>query len=150
MQITNDAEFKQALNGLDADQRRVAGALFVGNVLPLTDDESLQRAVVQAQDISISAEELETVFAPIKRTMIDSRTRCGADGDWQEQASHFVIRAANAIPAPGAQSDLMDSLWQVVQNCRMARNCALIAADSDTENTEAQSQYALLEQYLSD
>ena len=146
--IHNDTELKQALEQLDPVQKRIVGALFVGNVESLTTDDRVYRAIEKAQDINATAEELEDTFKSLKRVMIDSRARCGADSDWGEQAAHFVTRAANAVIAPQGNTPTLESLWQVVQSCRIARNCALIAVHDASDNPEAETQYHILSGFL--
>lgn len=146
--VTNDSEFREVLKQLDAAQKREIGALFVDSVRPLTTESRVNRAIEVAHDENASAEELEDVFKAVKKAMIDSRTRCGADCDWDDQAVHFVARAATAVVAPEGQCKAADPMWQVVQSCRMARNCALIAADDDSVNPEAENQYQILNDFL--
>lgn len=146
--ISNDAELRSALKQLNDEDTREVGALFVDSVLFLNTDSRVARAIKMAHDPDASPEELEDVFKASKRAMIDSRTRCGADCDWDDQAEHFVARAATAVVAPEGQCAAKDPIWQTVQSCRMARNCALIAADDDSANPEAQNQYDIINKYL--
>jgi len=146
--IQNDRELRRALKLLDEKQQREVGALFVDNVLKLSNDKRVTRAIQIAHDVSASEKELAEVFKTVKKAMIESRTRCGADCDWEDQAIHFVARAATAVVAPEGQCKAKDPIWQVVQSCRMARSCALIATDDDSSNPEAESQYEILNNYL--
>jgi len=147
-EITDDAGLKSAFKELNPIQHRIVGALFVQNVLPLTNDERVKRAIEKAQDPLTENDELSDMFSSIKRAMIDSSTRCGADADWDEQASHFVIRAANTVVTPNAQKDTANSMWQVAQSCRMARSCSLIASADDSENPESETQYQIVNKFL--
>lgn len=146
--IRDDADLRKILKKLSEDEKREIGALFVDNVIFLNNDNRVVRAIKTAHDKEATKEELEDVFKAVKRAMIDSRTRCGADCDWDDQAVHFVARAATAVVAPEGQCAAPDPLWQTVQSCRMARNCALIAKDDDSENPEATMQYEILGEYL--
>lgn len=146
--ISNDTDLRKALKTLSLGQKREIGARFVDNVIFLNNDSRVVRANKMAHDKEASKEELEDVFKAVKRAMIDSRTRCGADCDWDDQAVHFVARAATAVVAPEGQCAAADPLWQTVQSCRMARNCALISKDDDSDNPEAGMQYEILEKYL--
>lgn len=147
-QVTNDTELRAILKKLSKPHQREVGALFVDSVLSLNDDPRVSRAIDTAHNAEATAEELEVVFKAVKRAMIDSRTRCGADCDWDDQAVHFVARAATAVVAPEGQCAAKDPLWQTVQSCRMARNCSLIAKDDDSPNPEAHNQYAIMNQFL--
>jgi len=146
--VSNDTEFREALKKLTAEQIREVGALFVDNVMSLNNDKRVTRAVETAHDSNASENELTEVFKSVKKAMIESRTRCGADCDWDDQSVHFVARAATAVVAPEGQCKAKDPMWQVVQSCRMARNCALIAVDDDSENPEAESQYQIFNEFL--
>jgi len=144
----NDTEFRQAYSDLDEVSRRVVGAKFVKNVLPLCDDGRVNQAVTTALDPDASKEELLNAFKGAKAATIEARTRCGADCDWNDQAVHFVAKAAMALVAPEGQCKAEDPPWQVVMSSRMARNCALIAADDDSENPEKETQYKILAEHI--
>jgi len=146
--VTNDSELRQALKALSLAQKRKLGALFVDSVMALNTDSRVSRAIEMAHDSEASENELAEVFASVKKAMIESRTRCGADCDWDDQAVHFVARAATAVVAPEGQCQAKDPMWQVVQSCRMGRNCALIAADDDSVNPEAEAQYQIINEFL--
>lgn len=148
--ITNDAEFRAALNTLSAGQKREIGARFVDSVMDLNTEQRITRAMNVAHNPDASEDELVDAFKASKAAMIESRTRCGADCDWNDQAIHFVARAAAAVVAPEGQCKAADPLWQTVQSCRMARNCALIAEDSDDANPEALKQYGILQAFLAE
>ncbi len=147
-EISDDAGIRNNLKGLNFTQKRLVGALLVQNVLPLTTDDRVKRAIKKALDAEVSDDELSDMFKSLKRVMIDSSTRCGADADWDEQASHFVIRAASAVMTTIDQSDSVDTLWQIVQSCRMARSCSLIASNDDSDNPESESQYQIVNKFL--
>jgi len=144
----DDSEFRQTYNALDETNKRVVGAKFVENVLPLCDDRRVNQAITTALVPDASKEELLNAFKGAKAATIEARTRCGADCDWNEQAVHFVAKAAMALVAPEGQCKADDPPWQVVMSSRMARNCALIAADDDSENPEKETQYKLLAKHL--
>lgn len=147
-EITDEAGLRNAFKELDSTQNRLVGALLVQNVLPLTTDDRVKRAIEKALDPQASDDELSDMFKSLKRAMIDSSTRCGADADWDEQASHFVTRAASTVVTPKAQRDSVDPLWQIVQSCRMARSCSLIASNDDSDNPESESQYQIVNKFL--
>ena len=148
LKITSDTDLRSAFKQLDATQNRLIGALLVQNVLALTTDDRVKRAIEKALDVKASDDELSDMFKSLKRAMIDSSTRCGADADWDEQASHFVLRAASTVVTPKAQRDSVDPLWQIVQSCRMARSCALIATNDDSDNPESEFQYQIVNKFL--
>jgi hypothetical protein len=145
--ITNDTEFRRALKKLDMEQLREVGAALVGSVLHLNNDKRVARAVDVAKNRA-SDDELLVAYKAARVATVDSRTRCGADCNWEEQAAHFVARASAAMVAPEGVCKAADPPWQVVMSCRMAQNCALIAADDDSSNDESENQYRIMNDYL--
>ncbi len=146
--INDDIEFRRALKRLDRDQLREIGAGFVQNVLHLNKDKRVARAVDVAKNRDASDDELLVAYKATRVATVDSRTRCGADCNWEEQAAHFVARASAAMVAPEGVCKAADPPWQVVMSCRMAQNCALIAADDDSINDESENQYRIMNDYL--
>ena len=146
--ISNDTEFRKALKKLDKQQLREIGAGFVQNVLHLNKDKRVARAVEVARNSDASGDELLAAYKSTRVATVDSRTRCGADCNWEEQAAHFVARASAAMVAPEGMCKAADPPWQVVMSCRMAQNCALIAADDDSINDESDNQHRIMNDYL--
>ena len=147
-EVTNDKEFRSQLHSLDEAQFRQVGVRFVRNVLELNDDRRVARALDVASDPNVTTEELDEAYKAARAATVYSRTRCGADCNWDDQAAHFVARATSAVVAPKGQCKAPDPLWQVVMGCRMARNCALIARDEDLENPESTMQYRILNEFM--
>ena len=148
MTISNDTELRQALKQLNHRQLREIGADFVGSVLHLSDDKRVSHVLDVARNSDASDDELLSAYKSARVATVDSRTRCGADCNWDEQAAHFVARASAAMVAPEGVCKAADPPWQVVMSCRMARNCALIAADDDSINDEAENQYRIVNDSL--
>ena len=148
--INNDTELKQALQDLDATQQRAVAAMFVEHVLALSDDERINRAVKVAGDSSASEGEIADALKSAKAATIDSSTRCGAEGNWTDQAGYFVARAAVAAVTPQAQSTSGGPAWQAAMSSRMARTSILIDDGSDEVSTHSESewQYGVLSDYL--
>ena len=149
-QITNDTEFKQALQNLDATQNRIVAALFIEHVLTLSNDDRIQRAVKVAANNSVSDGEISDALKLAKAAIMDSSTRCGAEGNWTEQAGYFVARATVAALTPLAQSRSGGPAWQAAMSSRMAQTSLLIDNESDeiTGNSENKWQYGILSGYL--
>ncbi len=147
LSITDEKTFKQALSNLDIHQQRVVGALFVERVLDLFNDERVKRAIKIAQNASVSEDELQSTYKAARSASIESFTRCGADGDWKEQAGHFVANAAAACVIPTEQIRKNNPAWEAAMNSRMARNCEIIA-NEETSNDEDQHQYRVLSEFL--
>ena len=148
-QITNDKEFKQALLALDETQQRTVAALFIEHVLPLAGDERIQRAVKVAGDATASQGEIADALKSAKAATIECSTRCGAEGNWTDQAGYFVARAAVAALTPLAQTSSGSPAWQAALSCRMAQTSMQIDNDSaEPEHSENEWQYDILSNYL--
>ena len=149
-QITNDTEFKQALLALDSTQQRVVAALFVEHVLPLSNDERLNRVIKVATDNHASQDEISNALKSAKAATFDSHTRCGAEGNWTEQAGYFVARATVAAVTPQAQSQSGNPAWQAAMSSRMAQTSLLIGDESNEApiHSESEWQYQMLSNYL--
>ena len=79
--------------------------------------------------------------------MVESYTRCGADGDWNDQAGYFVARAAAACLSPVEKGKPGGPAWQAAMSSRMARTSAAIVAGNGTVD-ETEQQYRMLTDYL--
>jgi len=146
-QITNDAEFKRTLQGMDPVQQRVVAARFVEHVLPLSTDERIARVTRVAADKEASAEELSGALRTAKAATMDSHTRCGSEGNWTEQAGYFVSRAAMAALTPCEQCTSGSPAWQAAMSSRMAQTSILIDSD-DATPVGNEWQYDILSNYL--
>ena len=146
MAIDNDTNFKAALSKLTLAQQRQLAARFTDNVLALCNDVRVAGAVNAAKRPDITAVELAALYQAVKSSCINSYTQCGHEGDWADQAGHFVAKAAMACVAPATNT--VNLAWGAAMDARMARTCATIAAGEGTVNREADAQYRILEQYL--
>jgi hypothetical protein len=143
MAITDDGDFKQAVDDLSRAAQRLLAARFVENVLELGKDARLKGVVNAAKRSDITEDELALAFQSAKAASVDSYTQCGHQCDWDSQAGHFVAQAALAClkPEPGAA-------WEAATHARMARTCASIAGGSGTDNSEALAQYRIVTEFL--
>lgn len=148
VEIHNDVVFKETLMGLDPVDARIVGAQFVENVVPLADDQRLRRLVEVASSPDATSDELEASLKMAKTIMVDTYTRCGADGDWNEQAGYFVARAAAACLSPIEKGKPGGPAWQAAVSSRMARTSATIVSGNDTTD-ETEQQYKMLDKFLS-
>ena len=148
MGISNDNEFRDALDGLGLAQRREVGALFVESVLALSDDSRVVQALNAAKDGSLEEDAMNLVRRSIKAASLEAHTRCGADGEWSDQAGYFVARAAEACVEPEGRSQGKGPAWKAAMSARMARTCLAAESDEDSHDTESQAQYQILTSYL--
>ena len=149
-QISNDTEFKQALHPLDEIKQRVVAAKFTEHVLALSNDDRVKRAIKVAADENASAGEVADALKSARSAILDSSTRCGAEGNWTDQAGYFVARAAVAALSPQQQTKSGNPAWQAAMSCRMAQTSMQIDNDSDEvpEHSENEWQYDILSNYL--
>ena len=139
--ITNDEEFKRALQQLDATQQRVLAAQFAEHVLPLSNDDRLTRALAVASNAEASPSDISDALQSARAATIDCHTRCGSEGNWTEQAGYFVGRAVVAALSPGEQSRSKSPAWQAAMSSRMARTSVLIDDDSDEVSTHSEDEW---------
>lgn len=144
--IDNDKAFRTALEALGIDQQRAVGTLFVDHVLDLSDDARVAQALAAAREPKIVDEALDLARRSIKAASLEAHTRCGADGEWTEQAGYFVSRAAEACLEPEGRS--RSPAWKAAMNARMARTCLAADSEEDTHDSESRAQYQILTRYL--
>lgn len=150
--ITNDIQFKQTLQSLDPEQQRMVAAMFVEHVLPLSGDERLSHVIKVAAENNATQDEITDALNSARKVTMDCYTRCGADGNWTEQAGYFVARAALAAVSPPIQTKAGSPAWQAAMSSRMARTSVLIDEESDDipAHTENEWQYEILSSFLKD
>jgi hypothetical protein len=146
--ISNDTEFRSALDALDDAKQAVVGALFVENVLSLNDDPRVAQALGVARDAEVSDEVLTMIRHAIKAASLEAHARCGADGNWADQAAYFVARAAEACVEAQVRSAGKGRAWKAAMSARMAKTCLAADGDEDAHDSESQSQYKILTSYL--
>jgi len=145
--ITNDREFRAALDSLDAGQQRAVAASFVKDVLQLCTDQRIARVLEVAVDPGASDAALADALKTAKATTIDCHTRCGSEGDWLEQAGYFVARAAVAALTPPGQMP-GGVAWQAAMSARMAQTSKSIVTGDNAAEQESENQYRLLAGFL--
>ena len=145
--VTNDAEFRKALDGLDATRQRLVAARFVESVLALCSDERIARVVGVAGNSEATEDELAEALKTARATTFDCHTRCGSEGDWSEQAGYFVARAATAALTPPGQMP-SGPAWQAALSSRMAQTSKSIVTGDDTAGQEGNQQYRILSDFM--
>jgi len=148
--INNDQEFKKALAGLSIAEQRELAAQFVASVSSLCPDPLIERALKTASDKKHSDNDFNEIYQRIKSLSIKTYTSCGDDADWSAQAAHFVASAAKACLTPQQQlGDKNNLAWKCAMQARMAKNCAMIESDEELVDNEAQKQYIISNNDLS-
>ncbi len=146
--ISNDIEFKQAVEGMEYSKQRELAGLFVQNVMSLSSDDRIKRLIKVALDTEADADELASALKSAKATMIDCHARCGAEGDWRHQAGYFVARAVTSALTPEGQCRLGGPAWQAAMSSRMARTSMVIDSGDNAASDESEQQYRILSDYL--
>ena len=145
-QISNDKAFRAALEVLGIEQQRAVGALFVDNVLDLSKDPRVSQALAAARETGLYDEAFNLARRSIKAASLDAHTRCGADGEWTDQAGYFAARAVEACLEPDGRAK--DCAWKAAMSARMARTCLAADGEEDSHDSESQAQYQILTRYL--
>jgi len=150
--ISNEADFRRVLESLGDVQQRQVAILFVKHVLHLSDDKRLERVIKTAADPQATEEELAASLKLAHAVTFDSHARCGAEGQWSDQAGYFVARAAVAATTSPEHSRVGGAAWQAAMQARMAYTTMLIDDDTDqhSAHTECEWQYQCLSGYLND
>ena len=146
--ISNDNQFREALNRLTLAQQRAVGARFVENVLSLSSDQRVAQVLAVAKDANPSEDAVSLARRSIKAASLEAHTRCGSDGEWTDQAGYFVARAAEACLEPEGRSQGKGPAWKAAMSARMARTCLAADSDQDSHDSESQAQYNILISYL--
>lgn len=147
--IQNDHALREALNGLSGEQQRILGSRFAQNVLRLSTDERVRRAVDTGLRQDGSPGEIEDAYKAAKAYATKTYTDCGKDTDWLAQADHFVAAAAAAALTPDSLvAEKQNRAWKAAVQARMAVNCELIESDEVPDQSEAERQYAIANAYL--
>lgn len=143
--ISNDRELREALNELSAPLQRIIGARFTQNVLGLSMDDRISRAVATALNPDASDAEVQDAYAAAKGYAAKTYTACGRDTDWLAQADHFVAASVVAALTPSERlAEKVTPAWKAAVQARMARNCAMMVEDEGEEDTEAERQYRIV------
>ena len=147
--IQNDHALREALNALSDEQQRILGCRFANNVLRLSNDERVNRAVETGLRDDCSPGELEDAFRAAKSYATKTYTDCGKDTDWLAQADHFVAASAAAALTPDAlMAEKQNRAWKAAVQARMAVNCELMESDEAPHESEVERQYAIANAFL--
>ena len=147
--ITNDQQFREALNKLGLADQRSLGAQFVSSVSQLCSHAAIDQGLQVLENRDKSTNELETAYHNAKSLAVEKYTACGRDADWAAQAEHFVASALAACLLPGDQVNAQENLaWKAAMQSRMARNCEMIMNDRGEVDNEAARQYAITTRFL--
>jgi len=146
--ITNDQEFRRALEQLSLNDQRIAAGRFVQSVLDLCKESTVYRAVELAMDPDRAESEVEQALHSAKSHAVKTYTACGHDTDWLAQAEHFTAAAAAACLQAPENIKGGNPAWKAAMAARMARNCEMIETGGGEPANEAQQQYQILSEFL--
>jgi hypothetical protein len=145
--ITNDRQFRAALDAMSTPAQRELAARFVESVQSLSTDVRVAQALAAARESRIAEDALALARRNTKAASLEAHTRCGADGEWTDQAAYFVARAAEAALEPAERTG-KGIAWKAAMNARMARTCLAADGGDDPHDSESAAQYAILTRYL--
>ncbi|WP_260293271.1 hypothetical protein [Sedimenticola hydrogenitrophicus] len=149
MNINNDLELKNTLNGLSREQQRRLGACYTEGVIGAVDNPRLMSALKVALLPESTDQELKDAYKVAKSIATKTYTACGRDADWGLQAEHFIAAACAAALTPDAlTAENLNVAWKAAIHSRMAKNCLMIESDSIEAEGEADRQYRLTEAFL--
>ncbi len=147
MAIANDKDFKAALARLSPVEQRQVAARFVQRVLPLTGDVRVKAAINMAMRADVTDAELAVISQAANTARVESYTQCGKETDWNEQAGHFVAKAAATCVRPVIEGQNL--AWDTAMQVRVACTCDSAAVEEADHHREAEEQYAILDAFLS-
>jgi hypothetical protein len=148
--ISNDTQFRQALEQLQLQEQRAVAALFVNRLAQLAREPQLREAIDTAMDPDASATQRANAYRNAKSIAVSSYTTCGKDADWLGQAEHFLAAAcAVALTPDDAIPERLNLAWKAAMQTRMAHNCAMIDSEQADDVTVFKQQYDILEEFLS-
>ncbi|MCX7638770.1 MAG: hypothetical protein N2044_13085, partial [Cyclobacteriaceae bacterium] len=84
--IDSDQELRAALERLSPDQQRRLGCRFAEQVMHLSRNERVKRAIMTGLSETAAPTELEDAFRAARAHAVSTYTDCGKDTDWLEQA----------------------------------------------------------------
>ncbi len=148
MSITNDKQFKAALEALPVARQRRVAARFVQLVSDLSDDVRVRAAIDAAAREGVTDAELEVLYKAANSARVESLTRCGAETDWCDQTAHFIAKAATACVRPASAGGNL--AWDAAMHARMAATFAALMRGEGTETRAAEQQYHILEAFLNE
>lgn len=147
--IDNDQDLRATLNRLNPDQQRQLGCRFAQQVMNLSRDERVNRAIHTGLTDRVSPGELEDAFRVARAYAVKTYTDCGKDTDWMAQADHFVAAATAAALTPDEfMTERQNRAWKAAVQARMAVSCAMMEDDSADESSTARQQYALTAEFI--
>lgn len=157
--INTMSEFKQALADLSLEQQRIVAALFVAEVIDLTDDIRVKESQKVAADPNATPDSIMSAYHRAWHAAVESSVHGDMELlDMQKQTAHFVAKACAESLAPSHPGVTIRHLASNVANhCRMARLCANIEheeaqpslANAENElNKQIQAQFEILGKYL--
>ncbi len=149
--IHDDRSLRDCLAKLTVTEQRHLAGRFVNRTADLARDQVLRDAIEAAMDPDTSDTARAAAYKNARSVAVKTYTSCGRDADWLAQAEHFVAAACSAALTPDdALTEAANLAWKTAMQARMARNCAMIEAESIDEGGEIQAQYRLTEEFLAD
>lgn len=150
--ISNEREFKQALGYLSPSEERLVSALFLQNVLDVTDDTRIKKAVKVALDGHATVQEQTDAYNIARSIATETFTVVGHALDPERQALHFLATATSYCLFPEHLRPhycKKRASWAIALHTRMARCWSQVARGQEEEELrEDEDQYKILGSFL--
>lgn len=133
-------------------QQRQLGLRFAQNVVHLSQDDRVKRAIETGLRADATEPELEDAYRAAKAWATKTYTDCGKDTDWLAQADHFVAAAAAAALTPDAllPEKKTNRGWKAAMHARMANNCELVDDGGEGRLDEVARQYEIAQAFMAE
>ncbi|MBT3348338.1 MAG: hypothetical protein HOM84_06765 [Thiotrichales bacterium] len=147
-EISNDSEFKKVIDELTLEQQREVGTRFVHNVLQRSENLRVEGIIAAVSAKDQTGNVLSAAYRDARDVSLKAHTRCDSECNWNEQASYFIARAAEACVEPKKRSHGKNPAWKAAMHCRMARTCIVAEQGDESNHSESELQYEILKSYL--
>jgi hypothetical protein len=157
--ISTAEECRKAFGSLSLAQQRQVGAMFVGNVLDLTDDPQVKNGREIAESAGVTEDELDDAYHRVHAVYLSTHPRSGCtDLDYKQHAAHFVAEACMLCLSPiHPERNAAQIVGRVAMYCQLARHYSAIQQQDgypkfegveEAVKKEIDSQYEILSKYL--
>jgi hypothetical protein len=157
--ISTSEECRKAFASLSIAQQRQVGALFVVNVLDLTDDPQIRKGLEIAGKAAVSADELNDAYHRVHAVYLATHPRSGCtELDYKQHAAHCVAEACMICLSPAyPEQNIAQIAGRVAMYCQLARHFSAIQEQDgypkfdgveEAVKNEVDSQHKILSRYL--
>ena len=150
--ISNEREFREAIDSLSSVEERTVSALFLQNLLDVTTDARIRKVISVALDREAGEKEREDAYNTARSIAAETFTHLGEELDPDRQALHFLATAATYCLLPDRLRPSYcrkRAPWAIALHTRMARCWSQMAQGREQEEMrEDEDQYKILAAFL--